>query len=92
MSIAITNVHSRLGPAFVSPPTDYLYGERQYSVEDFAGTCLDLSPNRSRTSIRRIGAVPWANSDFPNERNVYSRELRPALRWVTISIGTASSF
>jgi uncharacterized glyoxalase superfamily protein PhnB len=34
---------SQCGARIINPPTDYPYGERQYSVEDLAGRCWTFS-------------------------------------------------
>jgi len=52
MSTATASMRRKPARGFISPPTDYPYGERQYSVEDIGGhlwtfsqTIADVDPN-----------------------------------------------
>jgi uncharacterized glyoxalase superfamily protein PhnB len=45
---------SRHGAKIIRPPTDYFFGERQYSVEDFAGHCWTFSQ-----SVADVDPAAW---------------------------------
>jgi len=64
MMIRVDDVHghheraSRCGARIIRPPADYPYGERQYTVEDFAGHRWTFSQSIADVDPREWGGAP----------------------------------
>jgi uncharacterized glyoxalase superfamily protein PhnB len=46
------------GARIISPPTDYPFGERQYTVEDIGGHCWTFSQTIADVDPRDWGGIP----------------------------------
>ncbi len=85
--------HQVSGVHIIREPTDYHYGERQYSAEDFAGHHWGFSQSIADVDPRDWGGTPgqlWTFASAGPRTLVKSREVRKGLLISNANVSVSS--